>query len=357
MIMRVRHVFLGLAVTAAAPSLAFANNACTAPAIITSAQVTTSDGQQYDVDTFYRSPEELGVLFSSDGKTEFVIEGGLAWTRAVSEEATRETLAGDRERRFAIGHQFHALALNFETIATNIVEVRDTPFAGGVFGGLEGDYPFGGKITLLQENAGRPHGLILSLPEEADIHVEFGAWRAGSGAPDVPYALTITHEERVFNYEYTEVSVLNRDHGKDSIDFHELFAAPSIDELHILRLHRALLTAHCRGDADMMAALTAPETIVANRGELTPVTSDETRSRFQSVFSRVDYTAYHDLKDPVIQAAQSGDIGWIAVNPLAEGQSIETGETFSSQWAWVMMARKIDGVWLNAGNASNINAE
>jgi hypothetical protein len=114
------------------------------------------------------------------------------------------------------------------------------------------------------------------------------------------------------------------------------------------------MTAHCRGDAEMMARLTAPTGIVASRGEIFETTREQTLSRFASVFSRVDYTGYHDLKDPLVELANSRDIGWIVVNPLAEGRENESGELFSTQWAWVMLVRKLDGVWLNAGNASNL---
>jgi len=31
----------------------------------------------------------------------------------------------------------------------------------------------------------------------------------------------------------------------------------------------------------------------------------------------------------------------------------EGGAEFDSQWSWILLAKKIDGAWLHAGNASN----
>ena len=44
----------------------------------------------------------------------------------------------------------------------------------------------------------------------------------------------------------------------------------------------------------------------------------------------------------MIEVAESADIGWAI------------GEAFDGQWAWIILVRKIDGVWRNAGNASNL---
>lgn len=338
------------AMLAAIPFSAFASNACKAPAIVTTADVTTSDGSEYRVETYYRSPREAAATFITDAATTMVAEGAFAWSR----QGETETLAGDNEKRFVIGHQFHALAFYFEEIATDIKGVTDVSFNGQSYVGLQGVYPHGGTVTLLQGAEGRPYALILNLPEESEITVAFDGWRASAGEQELPYALTVTHDGREYYYRYSEISLFDGDNGKDSIDFHEVIDAPGIDEIEIHRLHRALMTAHCRGDADMMAALTAPQTVIANRGEVFNATSEQTGERFASVFSRVDYTGYHDLKDPAVEVSQSGDIGWIVVNPLAQGREIESGEAFSLQWAWVMLVRKIDGKWLSAGNASNL---
>ncbi|MEQ8936189.1 MAG: hypothetical protein RIE56_10405, partial [Amphiplicatus sp.] len=71
------------------------------------------------------------------------------------------------------------------------------------------------------------------------------------------------------------------------------------------------------------------------------------------LFQRLDYRSYEDLTEPMIEISPSGDMGWVGVKVRAGGVINEKGEPFTSDWAWIMLARKIDGEWLNAGNASN----
>jgi hypothetical protein len=102
-----------------------------------------------------------------------------------------------------------------------------------------------------------------------------------------------------------------------------------------------------------MANLSAPLVLTANRGELRQVPNDTIRDRFAAVFQTVDYTEYHDIVLPVIDLSADSGLGWIGVNVHANGSEIKTGASFSDQWAWIMMVKKIDNVWLHAGNASN----
>jgi ketosteroid isomerase-like protein len=329
----------------ALPGFALANNACETPFLSAVADVTTSYGSAYKVETYYRTPQEAAAHFINDNPTLLAVEGPLVWSRG----ADTEVLAGDAERGFVIGHQFHALALYFDDIAANVRAVDGIAFNGRTYKGRLGDHPGGGALTLVEGEGGRAAGLIMAPAGESEILVVYDDWRALASGQTVPFAVTITHEGNVFNYRYTDISF----GVGDAVSFHTAYPAPAIDAVQIHRLHRALLAAHCRGDAAMMAALTAPENVIANRGEIFHVTPEETQARFTSVFSRVDYRTYTDLAPPEIMVAQSGDLGWAVVNVRAEGEAAETGEAFSDQWAWALLARKIDGVWLNAGNASN----
>jgi hypothetical protein len=66
----------------------------------------------------------------------------------------------------------------------------------------------------------------------------------------------------------------------------------------------------------MMARLSAPVIINANRGSVSEISNDSVEARFTSLFQSLDYTEYHDLSDPIIEVSDSSDIGWIAVNTL-----------------------------------------
>lgn len=161
--------------------------------------------------------------------------------------------------------------------------------------------------------------------------------------------MRIDDGSQTFDYRFTNVEVGKR----TPLWFFEAVAAPAIDEVQIWRLHRQLLAAHCLGDAELVADLSASESVIASRGELFAETRANIRKQFAALFGRLDYTAYHDLVPPVIEVAESGDVGWIAVNAGAVGHSLDTGEPFDDRWAWVMMVRKRHNRWLHAGNTSN----
>ena len=75
------------------------------------------------------------------------------------------------------------------------------------------------------------------------------------------------------------------------------------------------------------------------------------RRHFEKVFERLDYSGYEDLQVP--RVAVSGELGWAVVNVRATGTVRGANDTFDDQWAWVMLARKVDGEWVHAGNAAN----
>lgn len=344
---------LSLAVCAFTPAHAvvseLASNACQSKTLATIADVTTSAGANYQVKTHYRTPKEMATTFIDGDESEMVIEGPTTWMRTGDDEQ----LADDRTKRFIVGHQFHALAYFFDDLVTDAVSIDAVSFQGDMVSARKGSAPFGGEITFFQHNNGKAAGLILNLPGETLITVRYFDWRVAEGGDAIPYGLTIDHDGVRYTYGYQSVFMSQG----DAISFHDAFRAPGIDEVQIHRLHRALLAAHCRGDAALMGALTAPNAVIANRGGVASVSQAEIETRFQSVFSRVDYASYTDLADPKIDVAESGDLGWAIVNVEAKGALLKTEEAFSDIWAWALLARKIDGVWLNAGNASNRRTE
>lgn len=341
-----RNIITAALTVIAMPVSAFANNACLSPSVTTVADVTTSYGAEYEVRTTYRSVNETAAQFIRETPTTIAVEGPLVWTRG----ETGESIAGDRERRFAIGHQYHAMLLHFDDMMENVERETEIPFGEEVRSGRTGLYPAGGEVSLIDGEApDRPAGLIMKLPDESPITITFTDWRAPSADRALPYKIVINHDDNIFTYAYSTIDI----DEMDAIDFQARYDAPDLDGVHIHRLHRALLTAHCRGDAALMAQLSAPAAIIANRGNVVEVSQDETRGRFETTFKRIEYSAYHDLANPIIRVADSGDLGWAIVNVRAEGQAKKSGEEFSQQWAWAMLAEKRDGVWVHAGNASN----
>ena len=100
-----------------------------------------------------------------------------------------------------------------------------------------------------------------------------------------------------------------------------------------------------------MGALSSPQTLVAGGGELIQPSREDIREQFDGLCERLDYTAYHDLEMPVIETGD--DLGWIGVEVQAVATDKASGTQINSQWAWIMVAKKEDGTWRHAGNASN----
>lgn len=328
---------------------AAATDACSARAVTSIANVTVSDGRTYGVHTRFHSKNSAWMEFVRPDGTEIAVEGPFSWVR----DDKGDRLGGDFQKLFSLGHQFTAFALFFDEIVSDSMPVESVEFGDGVYNGTIGALPSGGTATMFVEpTTGNPIGIRYQYPEIDPINVFFGDWRSHQGA-DVPFQVMIDDGEREFDYRYSEIDINDKNPGW----YFDSGEAPAVDEIQIYRLHRKLLIAHCEGDAAAMASLTGPETVIANRGDLFMSSSSETGVRFESVFNRVDYTNYIDLTDPVIEVSEGGDLGWAAVNVRTIGTDQSNGEAFDYQWAWVMLARKIDGEWRSVGNASNLKQE
>lgn len=339
-------ILISLALVSGAP-IAFAYDACSPLAIETRANVAVSDGSVFRTETRFHAAE--GSAFTQrtgDGETLIVVEGPFSWTRA------DDTVSAGTEfhKLFALGHQFHAFLLHFEAIAENVEETGEVGFLGDLRAARSGDYPYGGRVHLVSgDSENRPLGLLFEFPDIPAISVVFDDWRDHAGT-DLPFALEIDDGTRQFTYAYTDIAIENR----SPLWFMRAVGAVDLDAVNVYRLHRQLLAAHCLGDADMMADLSAEEVHSANRGRLGTSDRETTRTRFADVFEAVDYAEYHDLKDPVIRVSDSGALAWIGVEVQAKGSATEDGAPFDMQWAWIMVAEKADGTWRHTANASNM---
>lgn len=217
------------AVSAACASVP--EKSCTTETILASAEVTTSYGSTYAVETWYRSPDEAAARFVRGDLLEIIVEGPYTWLRQDGEEER----GSDPQRRFAIGHQFHALALHFDQIMTDI-----GPQASGVFDGRSararsGRFPTGGVVTLYQDAEGKPAGLLLELPDEPGMSIHYSDWREGPAGNPVPYSVTIEQEGNRFDYHYIDIVFTKADRA----DFERRYPAPDIPEIRDYRANLA----------------------------------------------------------------------------------------------------------------------
>ncbi|MGD8357096.1 MAG: nuclear transport factor 2 family protein [Lysobacterales bacterium] len=322
-----------------------ASDACSGVAVRTSASVTVSDGSHFETETWFMAADHAAIRTRRANAVDTIaVEGPLAWAG----DGHQARIADEAMKRFALGHQFHALWQYFAHLVPNSGKTHAT-LDGRTREARAGPFPHGGTLYLVGGDAsGRPAGLRLDLPGGTPIEVGFDDWRTGDGG-NLPWHVRIDDGERVFDYRYSRIDLTARPAGW----FPAEVDAPDLDAVRIYRLHRALLAAHCDGDATAIARLSAPRTLVADRGQLSEISRDEILQRFRQVFSRLDYEAYHDVLPPDVEVSASGDIGWIAANVRAVGKTVYGGEPFDTQWAWIMPVTKIDGRWLQAGIAAN----
>jgi len=324
-----------------------ASDACSTRAVSTVAAVSVSDGSSFVTETHFAAPDHSVIMHLGEEDQVVAVEGPNAWAaRGVKSEA-----GSDFHRVFALGHQYHAFLLYFEEIVGTEITETTVVFNGKERSALKASYPYGGDVFLVKgDTENQPAGIVFAFPEAPKIESTFEDWHDVDGT-SLPFVAVIDDGTRQFTYRYEQLETADRPPGW----FYEQVPAPAIDAVQIYRLHRNMMAAHCRGDAQAIASLTAAETVIADRGQLIEPTREDTLQQFTKVFKSLDYEHYIDLQTPQITVSDSGDLGWIAVNIKASGQEINSGKPFDSQWAWIMLVRKVEGQWLTVGNAANHN--
>jgi hypothetical protein len=124
----------------------------------------------------------------------------------------------------------------------------------------------------------------------------------------------------------------------------------------LLKLHRSLLDAHRKQDADAIVNREADDYVVANRGVVTTPTRDERRARLAAYLGSTRFQEYRDLIDPIVRISEDGMQGWVVAQVFASGvqDDGEGGETpIEFTCAWIELYEKRAGKWVRVGNVSN----
>lgn len=219
----------------------WASDGCSSRAIFTAADVQVSDGTSFATESFFHSAEASAIRHLREDSQIVAVEGPVAWVS----RGDKARVGGDQFKSFALGHQFHAMLLHFEELASGVADQSDIRFDGTFHSGKGGDFKYGGKIFLVQgTDDPYPLGFVFELPEQAPMEISLSEWRNQDGT-DLPFHIQIDDGSRVFEYAYTRVDLAER-----SPDwFVEAVGTPDIDELQIYRQHRRLLATHCEGNA------------------------------------------------------------------------------------------------------------
>lgn len=307
------------------------DNACEATTLSTSARVSASDGTEFNVETRYKSPFQALYVRTGEGASQLAVEGPTDWT----EQDGTMSDGSDFTRLFVLGHQYHALIFLFDGFSEGVYveEVGLTPF------------PLGTRIDTVTHK-GRVQSMQFKFPEIDPITVSFQHWKE-EGDRAIPYQARIDDGRQIYTYDYDKVEF----EAMTDLEFVSALPGNVPADVRLYRLHRALLAAHCLGDADLMAELSADEMVYVSNGSRRIVTQDQMRSRFETVFDDVNYQSYSDLALPIIEVSEDGTFGVAHVTVRAEGETADG--PFSQDWAWALTARKFDDGWKHTGNSSS----
>ena len=174
---------------------ALASDACSNRAIVTGADVTVSDGSGFRTESFYRSKDSAAIRHLDDRDRIVAVEGPIGW----ASDGERAESGSDFYKLFALGHQYHALLMEFDIIAANVGEGSKVEFDGEMREATSGDYPYGGTVHLVRgEDESRPAGLRFDFPEDTVIIASFLDWREQNDRV-LPYHIRIDDGERTFD--------------------------------------------------------------------------------------------------------------------------------------------------------------
>jgi hypothetical protein len=159
-------------------------------AIVTTADVSVSNGRRYVIDTYYAATDDAAVRQTRpNGEINIsVVEGERAWTNGSDEDG------GDMLRTIVLGHQFHALLMNFDSIAANVHDEGSARV---------GDWPYGGTLRMTRSGA-RAEGFVFNFAGAPEIRVTFSEWGIVNGV-DTPFHMRIEDGSDTYEYAFTRV--------------------------------------------------------------------------------------------------------------------------------------------------------
>lgn len=148
------------------------------------AEVSNSRGSRYRVESCFRAHDDLVMRFVHPDRTAVLtIANGKV---RVEQSGKADEDGGDAERRFAFGHNFHAIALNARQW-----------LQGGAYA-----LPFGGSMTVLASEGELPSKFRFESPDTTPVDLAFSDWR---GDGPLPYRLELLPAGVTYDYRFTSV--------------------------------------------------------------------------------------------------------------------------------------------------------
>ncbi|MDW3192498.1 MAG: hypothetical protein R8G66_09035 [Cytophagales bacterium] len=121
------------------------------------------------------------------------------------------------------------------------------------------------------------------------------------------------------------------------------------DKVALLRSNEIQRKAHMENNAALLVSQIADSMINVDKGDISTLSNEEIKTRFESYFKVVKYTRWDDLQAPIIQISGDGNWAVMFVKKLIDLQYIDQdgnlGAHHYAQFAWESRYHKIDGEW------------
>lgn len=170
--------------------------------ILTSANVSVSNGRIYVLETYFGSATQAALRQTRPtGEVQTsTVSGDRAWSSASPDED-----GGPMLRTIVLGHQFHALLMNFDAIHSNL-RAGEIEYAGERRASRDGDWPYGGVSHLVPgATPDRPTAFVFNYSGAPEIHVAFSDWR-DAGGEALPFHIVIDDGSNTYNYSFTVIA-------------------------------------------------------------------------------------------------------------------------------------------------------
>jgi len=311
------------------------------------ADVEVSDGTKFSTSALYHDAQRA-VFRSRDAQRADTmgIEGKYVWAF----DGTAEVEADPSVREFVLGHQFHAQILFYDRLYPDHTEPRAATFGEHSCRLVSS----GGEDTLralYYDPEGLPLGMRMQHGPEMRITIEFDDWKE-VGDISLPFLVRIDDGEAQFEYRYSDVRL-----NEGSLAEFRAPADRLTDEQALLRLHRLFMDGHLFGRTNGMSEGLANDVVIVSRGDVHPLSGDETLQTLKEILARTDYAVYDDMIRPIVRVSSDGTLAWVVVQVAASGDGLDEQGAAAAPLefvsAWVELYEKVDGSWRMNGNVSN----
>jgi hypothetical protein len=124
----------------------------------------------------------------------------------------------------------------------------------------------------------------------------------------------------------------------------------------ILALHQEMIDAHLNKDLGFFTRDIAPDYFSVGRGEIRFPQKQEITEQFTNYINNTEFTAYNDLREPIVKFSDDGSLAYLIVQVKVAGNRRFESDSltqFDLTWAWITLYERSENKWIRLGEVSN----